>query len=68
MAAPKHFKPLPLENYARIVTFTPELQTVPVYDKIKFLHYSSTTELLILLILIKGFYPSFKAYYYTKKS
>jgi hypothetical protein len=68
LAIPEYSKPLPLENYVRIVALAPDLRTVPLYGKIEFLHYSSTTELLSLLILIKGSYPSFKAYYYAEKS
>ena len=39
----------------------PDLQKVPFYSVIDFLYHSSTTELLIALILIKGTYPSSKA-------
>jgi hypothetical protein len=61
VATPEHSKPLPLENYARIVALAPDLRTVPLYGVTEFLHHSSTAELLSLLILIKGSYPSFKA-------
>ena len=68
VATLKYSKPFLLENYVCIVALALNLQRVPLYGTIEFLHYSSTTELLSLLILIKGCYPSFKAYYYARKS
>ncbi len=68
VAIPEHSEPLLLENCVRIVALAPDLRTVPIYSTIEFLYHSSTTELLSLLILIKGFYPSFKAYYHAEKS
>lgn len=50
MATPRHPKPLPLENRIRIIALTPNLQRVSFYSTIKFLYYSSTTELLSSLI------------------
>lgn len=61
IATLKHSEPLLLENYIYIVALTPNLQKVSVYRSTEFLHHSSTTELLLLLILIKGSYLSFKA-------
>jgi hypothetical protein len=61
VATPKHFGPLPLENYVRIVALAPDLRKVSFYSVIEFLYHSSTIKLLSLLILIKGWYPSFKA-------
>ena len=61
VASPEHSEPLPLENYARIVALAPDLWTIALYGATEFLYHSSTTELLSLLILIKGSYLSFKA-------
>src|SRR5450432_543704 len=58
VATPGHPEPFPLENHSRIVTLTPDLQRVSFYSVIDFLHHSSTTELILSLILIKGSYPS----------
>jgi hypothetical protein len=58
VATPGPPKPLLLENQVHIVAFTPDLQRVFFYSAIEFLHYSSTTELILSLILIKGSYPS----------
>ena len=54
-------RPLHLENYVRIVAFAPDLRKVPFHGVIEFLCYSSTIELLLLLILINGSYQSLKA-------
>jgi hypothetical protein len=51
VATSEHSEPLPLENYVRIVALAPDLREVPLYGAIEFLHYSSTIELLSLLIL-----------------
>ena len=64
VATPGHSKSFPLENYGRIVALTLTCKDFP-YSVIDFLHYSSTTELLLSLILIKGSYPSSKAHYYA---
>ena len=64
----RYFKPLLLEIYVRVVALAPDLQRVPFYNIIKFLYYSSTIKLLLLLILIKGLYPSFKALVLCQKS
>lgn len=60
MATPKQYRPLHLENYVRIVAPTPDLRKVPFHGVIEFLCYSSTIELLLLLILVNGSYPSFR--------
>jgi hypothetical protein len=56
IATPRHPEPLPLENHVRIVALTPDLQRVSFYSVTDFLHYSSTTELLLSLILVKRTY------------
>jgi len=61
VATPEHFEPLSLENYVRIIALTPDLRKVPLYSVTEFLPHSSIIELLSLLILMKGLYPSFKA-------
>jgi len=61
VATPGHPEPFPLENHARIVALTPDSQRVSFYSITDFLYYSSTTELILSLILIKGSYPSSKA-------
>jgi hypothetical protein len=64
-----HPKTLLLEYHVRIVALTPDLQRVSFYSITEFLHHSSTTELILSLILIKGSYPSSKALpLYTKSS
>jgi hypothetical protein len=60
IATSEHSKPLAPENYPRIAALAPGLWNVSVSRKIEFLHYSSTIELLSLLILIKRPYPSFR--------
>lgn len=60
MATPGHPKPLSLKNQVRIIAFMPDLQRVSFYTIIDFLYHSSATELLLPLILVKGFYPSSK--------
>ena len=64
----EHSESFPLENYVRIVALAPKLQTVSVYGTTEIVHHSFTIELLSLLILRKGSYPSFKAYYQAWKS
>lgn len=44
-----------LVRLASIVALAPNIRTGALYSAIEFLHHSSTTELLSLLILIKGF-------------
>jgi hypothetical protein len=61
VATPEHSKPLRLENYVDIVALALDLRKVSFYNATEFLNHSSTIELLSLLILIKGSYPSFKA-------
>jgi hypothetical protein len=61
VATPKNSEPLPLENYVRTVALAPDLQKVTLYSVMELLSHSSTIELLLLLILIKGSYPSFRA-------
>jgi hypothetical protein len=61
VATPGHPEPFLLENHSRIVALTPDLQRVSFYSVIDFLHYSSATELILSLILIKGSYLSSKA-------
>jgi hypothetical protein len=68
IATPRHLKPLLLENHTYIVALTPNLQRVSFYNIIEFLYYSSTTELILSLILIKGSYPSSKASPLYRKS
>jgi hypothetical protein len=45
-----HFGTLLLEIYIRLVVLTPDFQKVLVYSVIEFLYYSSTTEILVLLM------------------
>jgi len=53
---------LTLENYVCIVVaLTLDLRKVSFYRAIEFLNYSSTIELLSLLRVLKGSYPSFEA-------
>ncbi len=61
VATPKHSETLLLENYVRIVALAPDLQKVSFHSAIEFLSHSSTIKLLLLLIFMKGSYPSFKA-------
>ncbi len=61
MAILKHFEPLLLEYYVRIVALTPELRKVSFYRVTEFLKHRSTIEILLFLILIRGSYPSSKA-------
>jgi len=61
-------KPLLLEYYVRIVALMPNLQRVSFYSIIEFFYYSFTTKLILFLILIKGFYLSFKALLLYRKS
>jgi hypothetical protein len=61
VATPGHLEPLLLKNHVRIVALTPDLHRLSFYSVTDFFYRSSTTELLPSLILIKGFYPSFKA-------
>jgi len=68
VATPKHFKSLLVGNYVRIIALASNLREVSFYSVTELLYYNSTVELLSLLIFIKGSYPSFKAYYRTRKS
>jgi hypothetical protein len=61
VATLRHLEPFLLENHSRIVALTPDLQRVSFYNITDFLYYSSTTELILSLILIKRSYPSSKA-------
>ena len=56
MPTPRYPEPLSLENHVHIVALTPDLQRVSFCSVTDFLYYSSTTELLLSLILIKGSY------------
>ena len=58
IATPKHLEPLFLKNYIYVVALVPDLQRVSFHSVIEFLYYSSTIELLLLLIPINGFYLS----------
>ena len=58
IASPKHLEPLSLKNYICVVALAPDLQRVSLCGIIEFLHYSSTIELLSLLIPINRFYLS----------
>jgi hypothetical protein len=68
MATPANSKPLLLENHICIVALTPDLQRVSFYSVIEFLYHSSSTELILSLILIKGSYLSSKASPLCRKS
>jgi len=68
VATPRHTKPLLLENHVHIVALTPDLQRVSFYSVIDFLYYSSTTELILSRILIRGSYLSSKASLLYRKS
>ena len=61
VATCEYSEPLLLENYIHIVALVPDLWRVSFHSAIEFLYHTSTIELLPLQILIKGFYPSFKA-------
>ena len=60
VAISEHSKSL-LENYIRVIALAPDLRAVPLYSIIKFFYYGSITKLLLLLILVRGSHPSFKA-------
>jgi hypothetical protein len=68
VAASGYSKTLLLENHVHIVALMPDLQRVSFYSVIEFLYHSSTTELLLSQILIKGSYLSSKASYLYRKS
>jgi hypothetical protein len=68
VATPRHFKSLLLENRIYIVALTPDLQRASFYSIIVFLCHNSTTELILSLILLKEFYPGFKALLLCRKS
>ena len=61
VATPEHSELLPPENFVCIVALTPDLRRVSFYSAIEFLYYSSTIELILSLMHIKGSYLSFKA-------
>jgi hypothetical protein len=61
VATPEHLELLLLENHVRIITLTPDLQRVSFYTITDFFHHSSSIELILSLILIKGSYSSSKA-------
>ena len=54
VATAEHSGLLQLENYGRIVASAPDLQRVSFHNVTEFLHHSTTIELLLLLMLIKG--------------
>ena len=64
----KYSKPFLLEHYICIITLTPNLQKVSIYSIIEFLYYISTIKLVLLLILIKRSFPSFRASLLCQKS
>ncbi len=66
VATLKYFKCLLLKKYVYIVLAS-NLRKVSLYRVIEFFYYKSTIELLLLLIFVKGSYPSFKASYYARK-
>jgi hypothetical protein len=68
VATPRHPEPLSLENHVRIIALTPDLHRGSFYDITDFFYYSSATELLLSLILIKGSYSSSKASHLCRKS
>ena len=68
MPTPRYPEPLSLENHVHIVALTPDLQRVSFCSVTDFLYYSSTTELLLSLILIKGSIWSSKASHLCRKS
>jgi len=67
-ATPEHSETLLIGNYVRIVALASDLREVSFYSATELLHHNFTVELLSLLILIKGSYPSFKAHYHARKS
>jgi hypothetical protein len=54
IATAEHSKPLLLENYVDIVALSPNLQRVSIHCATELLYHSSTIELLLSLIFIKG--------------
>ena len=56
VATPGHPEPLLLENHVHIIALTPDLQRASFYTITDFLHYSSSTEVILSLILIKNTY------------
>lgn len=58
IATPEHLEPLSLKNYSYVVALAPDLYRVSLCGVIEFLYYSSTIELLLLLIPINTFYLS----------
>jgi hypothetical protein len=60
IATLEYSKSLPPENYLYIIALASNLWNVSVYSKKGLLHYSSTIEFLLPLILIKRSYPSFR--------
>jgi hypothetical protein len=57
-----------IENHVCIVALTPDLQRVVFYSTTEALCYSSTTKFILLLIHIKGSYPSSETSLIYKKS
>ena len=51
----EYSEPLLLEIYIYIAILASDLQTVSIYNIIKFLYNSSTIKLLLLLILINDY-------------
>jgi hypothetical protein len=54
VATPGYPEPLLLENHVRIVALGLDLRAVSFYNVREFLLHSSTIELILLLILMKG--------------
>jgi hypothetical protein len=61
VATPEHSVTLLLGNYGRVVTITPDLQAAVFNNTKELFRYSSTLNLLLLLIYIKGSYLTSKA-------
>lgn len=68
VATPEHSEPLLLKYYGRIVALASNLRKVSFYSATELLYHNSTIKLLSLVILVKGSYPSFKAYNHARKS
>ena len=68
LATPGHPEPIQLENHVRIIALTLDLHTVSFCGVIDFLHYSSTTELLLSLMLMKVLVRALISRTYHRKS
>ncbi len=62
MVIPKHIKPFPREIYVYVVALTPDLRVASFHDARELFYYSSTIKLLLLLVLLKGSYSTFKPF------